>query len=51
LPTIYSRKKINYNPEDKANALLKKFGLYEKRNSFPIKYQAVSSNGWQSYGR
>ena len=37
LPTIYARKKINYNPEDKANSLLKKFGLYEKRNSFPNK--------------
>lgn len=37
LPTIYSRKKINYNPTEKANALLKKFGLYEKRNSFPNK--------------
>ena len=37
LPTIYARKKINYDPEDKANAFLKKFGLYEKRNSFPNK--------------
>ena len=37
LPTIYARKKINYNPEDKAIALLKKFDLYEKRNSFPNK--------------
>jgi ABC-type lipoprotein export system ATPase subunit len=37
LPTIYSRKKINYNPKVKAIDLLKKFGLYEKRNSFPNK--------------
>ena len=37
LPTIYSRKKINYDPHTKAIDLLKKFGLYEKRNSFPNK--------------
>jgi len=37
LPTIYARKKINYDPKDKATVLLKKFGLYEKRNSFPNK--------------
>src|SRR3989339_1762655 len=35
LPTVYSRKKILYNPEEKTIDLLKKFGLYEKRNSFP----------------
>lgn len=37
LPTIYARKKINYDPKEKAVNLLKKFGLYEKRNSFPNK--------------
>lgn len=37
LPTIYARKKINYDPEEKALMLLKKFGLYEKRNTFPNK--------------
>lgn len=37
LPTIYARKRINYDPKDKATVLLKKFGLYEKRNSFPNK--------------
>ena len=37
LPTIYARKKLNYDPEEKAINLLKKFGLYEKRNSFPNK--------------
>lgn len=37
LPTIYARKRINYNSKDKATVLLKKFGLYEKRNSFPNK--------------
>jgi putative ABC transport system ATP-binding protein len=37
LPTIYARKRINYDPKDKATILLKKFGLYEKRNSFPNK--------------
>ena len=37
LPTIYARKKIIYNSEEKAITLLKKFDLYEKRNSFPNK--------------
>lgn len=37
LPTIYTRKKLNYDPEEKAVNFLKKFGLYEKRNSFPNK--------------
>lgn len=37
LPTIYAKKKINYDPRVKAIELLKKFGLYEKRNSFPNK--------------
>jgi len=37
LPTIYTRKKINYDPHKKAIDLLKKFELYEKRNSFPNK--------------
>lgn len=37
LPTIYARKKLDYSPESKAIELLKKFGLYEKRNSFPNK--------------
>ena len=37
LPTVYARKKIDYDPTDKAIDLLKKFGLYEKRNSYPNK--------------
>ena len=37
LPTLYARKKIDYDPTDKAIDLLKKFGLYEKRNSYPNK--------------
>ncbi len=37
LPTVYSRKRINYDPEEKAIDYLKRFGLYEKRNSFPNK--------------
>lgn len=37
LPTIYTRKKLDYDPHEKAINLLKKFGLYEKRNSFPNK--------------
>ena len=37
LPSIYARKKLDYNPTDKAVDLLKKFGLIEKRNSYPNK--------------
>jgi putative ABC transport system ATP-binding protein len=37
LPTIYARKRIMYDSHTKAIDLLKKFGLYEKRNSFPNK--------------
>jgi len=37
LPTVYSRKKILYNPEEKALNLIKNFGLSGKENSFPNK--------------
>ncbi|OGK26709.1 ABC transporter ATP-binding protein [Candidatus Roizmanbacteria bacterium RIFCSPHIGHO2_02_FULL_37_9b] len=37
LPTIYARKKLDYNPTEKAIELLKKFGLFEKRNTYPNK--------------
>lgn len=37
LPTIYARKKINYDVEDKAISLLKKFDLFEKKDTFPNK--------------
>lgn len=37
LPTVYSRKKINYSPRMKAMELINKFGLSGKENSFPNK--------------
>lgn len=37
LPTIYSRKKLKYNPSEKAYYLLKRFGLSEKARSYPNK--------------
>ncbi len=37
LPTIYVRKKIEFDPEEKARQLLNKFGLGGKINSFPNK--------------
>lgn len=37
LPTIYSRKKLPYDPKDKANYLLKRFGIEKQRNSYPNK--------------
>ena len=37
LPTIYARKKINYDPKKKALDLIKKFGLGGKENSYPNK--------------
>lgn len=37
LPTIYTRKKLDYNPTEKAHYLLKRFGLEEKAHSYPNK--------------
>lgn len=37
LPTIYSRRKLPYDPTVRALELLKRFGLYEKRSSYPNK--------------
>ena len=35
LPTIYSRKKLSYNPEEKAKYLAERFGLTDKLKSYP----------------
>ncbi len=37
LPTIYSRKKLNFNPVDKALSLMTQFGIIGKENSYPNK--------------
>ena len=37
LPTRYSKKKIDFNPQVRAEELLKKFGLWERRDFFPNK--------------
>ncbi len=37
LPTIYSRKKLSYDPVEKALYLLNRFGLSEKAKSYPNK--------------
>lgn len=37
LPTRYARTPLPYDPEKKALDLLTRFGIYEKRNSFPNK--------------
>lgn len=37
LPSIYSRKKLSFDPQKKALELLKKFGLEEKIKSYPNK--------------
>lgn len=37
LPSVYTRKKLTYNPNDKAEYLLKRFGISEKAKSFPNK--------------
>lgn len=37
LPTQYARHKFEYNPQEKAEELLSRFGLYERRNYFPNK--------------
>ncbi|MDP3988495.1 MAG: ABC transporter ATP-binding protein [Candidatus Levybacteria bacterium] len=35
LPTVYSKQKLQFNPKNKAQELLKKFGIYERRNFYP----------------
>lgn len=37
LPSIYTRKKLDYKAEDKARFLMKRFGIFEKANSYPNK--------------
>jgi putative ABC transport system ATP-binding protein len=37
LPTIYTRKKLDYNPVEKAHYLIKRFGLEGKERSYPNK--------------
>lgn len=37
LPTLFTRKTLNYNPEEKAMTLLKRFGIDSKANSKPNK--------------
>jgi putative ABC transport system ATP-binding protein len=37
LPTIYARKKLDYDPEDRALYLLERFGIKDKQNSYPNK--------------
>jgi len=37
LPSFYARKKLNYDPREKALALIKRFGLQSKENSYPNK--------------
>jgi len=35
VPTIYTRKKLDYNPKEYAQYLLKRFGLESKAQSYP----------------
>lgn len=37
LPSIYSRKKLSFDPQEKAKNLLRRFGLEEKIKSYPNK--------------
>lgn len=37
LPTIYAKKKLDFNPKEKATELMRRFGLEDKMNSFPNK--------------
>lgn len=37
LPAVYSKKKLAYNPNEKVVELLKRFGIYERRNFYPNK--------------
>lgn len=37
LPIKYSKTKIDFDPEERADYLMKRFGIYERRNFFPNK--------------
>lgn len=37
LPTKYAKKKTKFNPEKRAEELLKKFGIYDRKDFFPNK--------------
>src|SRR4030043_2190264 len=37
LPTKYAKERIDFEPEKRAEELLKKFGIWERRNFFPNK--------------
>lgn len=37
LPSFYTRKKLAYDPQEKAMAMIKRFGLLGKENSYPNK--------------
>jgi putative ABC transport system ATP-binding protein len=37
LPVNYARRKLDYNPEERADYLMKRFGIFEKKDSFPNK--------------
>lgn len=37
LPSVYARKKLDYDPKEKAMYLIKRFGLDGKENSYPNK--------------
>jgi ABC-type lipoprotein export system ATPase subunit len=37
LPTLYYKKKLNFNPKERALTILKQLNMYERRNFFPNK--------------
>lgn len=37
LPTKYAKSKLDFNPEERAEKLLKQFGIWDRRNFFPNK--------------
>jgi putative ABC transport system ATP-binding protein len=37
LPTKYAKEKLDFDPDTRADDLLKKFGIWERRNFFPNK--------------
>jgi len=37
LPVEYARRKFDYNPSERADYLMKRFGIFDKKDSFPNK--------------
>ena len=48
LPITYSRRKHDYDPEERAEYLMDRFGILSKKDSFPNKISGGQQKEWRS---